>query len=107
MCKLLDVHFLQIRYKLMTNDARLWWKLLPRALAAEDRSTRTENFKPSVTGEVLGENGRSYRRGCERRFGVKETFFASSNVTRLSLLPSGSTVTIFILVRAQEILCLL
>jgi hypothetical protein len=27
-----------------------------------------ENFKPSVTGEVLGENWRSYRRGCERRF---------------------------------------
>ena len=27
-----------------------------------------ENFKPSVTGEVLGENWRSYRRGCGRRF---------------------------------------
>jgi hypothetical protein len=26
------------------------------------------NFKPSVTGEALGENWRSYRRGCERRF---------------------------------------
>ena len=32
---------------------------------------RTMNFKPSVTGEALGENWRSYRRGCERRFAFK------------------------------------
>jgi hypothetical protein len=42
-----------------------------------------ENFKPSVTGEVLGENWRSYRRGCERRF-------ASSSIQARTSLPRYS-----------------
>src|SRR5215472_16483547 len=75
---------------------------IPNAAVA-DRSSRIENFKPSVTGEVLGENGRSYRRGCERRFAVNDTSFSISNVTPASLLPSRSTVTIFILVRVHQV----
>jgi len=53
----------------MTNVRAMYWKLLPRSLLRRWGTPATiENFKPSVTGEVLGENRRSYRRGCERRF---------------------------------------
>ena len=84
--------YLQIANSLMTNFTGTWWKLLPRWLLRIWGTAATiENFKPSVTGEVLGENRRSYRRGCERRF----AFANSGCVHPALLLPCEATVTIF------------
>lgn len=89
----LTLHFLQIANTLMTNFGTMYWKLLPRSLLRIwGTAAAIENFKPSVTGEVLGENRRSYRRGCERRF----AFAYSVSVPPPSLLPFQATVTIFL-----------